>query len=217
MKKTTILFDLDGTLVNTGRGITRCVKSVLTTYGIQEENQEKIETFIGPPLRDSFQREYGFSLEKAAEAAEIFQKKYHEGAIFECELYPQIKETLQYLKEQGYRIAVASSKTESSCKQLMEHFEIANYFEIIGGATQDGKISTKIQVLQYVMDTLKITNKEELVLIGDTKYDAAGAKAAGIDCIGITYGFGKDPEELKNAGAIYVCDTLKEVISYLER
>ncbi|NLK76377.1 MAG: HAD hydrolase-like protein [Clostridiales bacterium] len=215
MKKNIILFDLDGTLLNTEEGISKCVRYALEKFGIQEENQKKIRRFIGPPLFDSFQREYGFSEEDSWKAVAYYRERYDDIGVWECKLYPQVEETLQKLSEQGYRIGVASSKPEKFCPLLMKHFGIDKYFEVIGGATSDGKAGSKAAVLEDVLKRFGVTDKNEVVLIGDTRYDALGAKEVGIDCIGITYGFEQDMDSMREAGA-HICDTLEEVMAYLE-
>lgn len=217
MKKTNVLFDLDGTLVNTGEGVTNCVKYALEKFGINETDRQKLERFIGPPLADSFQREYGFAKEDAMQAVAFYRERYTDIGIWECELYDGVRETLKELFEKGYRLSVASSKPERFCLMLMKHFEVERYFEVIGGAAADGKAAIKATVLEDVLERLKIENREEAVLIGDTKYDALGAKEVGIDCIGITYGFETDMDTMREAGAVCICDTLEEVVKYLEK
>jgi len=204
MKKKIVLFDLDGTLANTGEGITKCVKFALEKFGIKENDQKKLERFIGPPLADSFQREYGFSEEDAWKAVAFYRERYEDVGVWECELYPDVKGTLEVLQEKGYRMGIASSKPQKFCMLLMQHFGIEQYFEVIGGAVSDGKAGSKAAVLADVLKRLKVENKDEVVLVGDTRYDALGAKEAGIDCIGITYGFEPDMDTMREAGA-YVC------------
>lgn len=217
MKKKTILFDLDGTLVDNSQGIKRCVRYALEKFGIEEENQEKLERFIGPPLIESFQREYGFSEEDAWKATEFYRERYRRKGILECELYSGVKETLKTLSAKECHIAVASSKPEEFCQKIIEYFQIERYFELIGGARMDGKISNKTDVLENVLKRLGTKNKDEVVLIGDTRFDAIGAQETGIDCIGVTYGFEQDIDTMRQAGAIYICDTLEEVVEYLEK
>lgn len=217
MKKKIVLFDLDGTLVNTGEGITKCVRYALEKFGIEETDQKKLERFIGPPLEASFQREYDFSEEDAWKAVVFYRERYEDIGIWECELYPEVTETLECLSRKGYRIGIASSKPEKFCSLLMKHFGIDGYFEVIGGAISDGKAGSKAAVLADVLHRFSVSEEEkpEVVLIGDTRYDAEGAKEAGIDCIGITYGFEPDVNTMREAGA-YICDTLGEVVEYLE-
>lgn len=217
MKKKIVLFDLDGTLVNTGEGITKCVKYALEKFGIEETDQKKLERFIGPPLWDSFQREYDFSEEDAWKAVAFYRERYNDIGVWECELYPDIAEILKILTQKGYRLGIASSKPQHFCTLLMKHFGIERYFEVIGGAVSDGKAGSKAAVLTDVLRRFEVSEEEksEVVLIGDTRYDAEGAKEVGIDCIGITYGFEPDVNTMWAAGA-HICDTLGEVVEYLE-
>lgn len=213
--KSVILFDLDGTLVNTAEGITRSVQYALKHFGMTETDQKKMERFIGPPLLESFQREYGFSEEKSNQAIKIYRERYTDKGVYECELYPEVKATLEALKKKGCRLGVASSKPEKYCQIILEHLQIAQYFEVIGGARADLGIGTKLQVLEDVLKRLHIQERDQAVLIGDTKYDAIGAREAGINCIGITYGFEQDFDEMRKAGVLEVFDTLTEVVNYL--
>ena len=210
----TVLFDLDGTLINSKPGITKCTQYALEFFGVTEPDADKLECFIGPPLIESFQKYYGFSPDKAKEAVAKYRERYHSVGIYECELYPDVEETLQRLKTAGYRIAMASSKPEVSCKQIMEHFGLDGYFDEIVGATLDGRIDSKISVLREVLRRLATRNLSELCLVGDTRFDALGAKEAGIDCVGVTYGFGSR-RELLESGVIEVCNSMKEVGDYL--
>ena len=144
--------------------------------------------------------------------------RYGDVGVWECELYPHVKETLKHLSQKGYRMGVASSKPEKFCSLLMKHFEVDGFFEVIGGATSDGKAGSEAAVLTDVLRRFGVSEKEksEVVLIGDTRYDAEGAKEVGIDCIGITYGFEPDVNTMREAGA-HICDTLGEVVEYLEK
>ena len=168
MKKQTILFDLDGTLVNTGKGVTKSVCYALEQFGIQEPDQKKLERFIGPPLMESFPREYGFSEEKSNQAVTFFRQRYELLGVYECELYPQVEECLIRLKDLGYRLAVASSKREDMCHTVLEYLKINRYFDLIGGA-QDAGASTKLQVLEDVLKRLSIQDLRQAVLVGDTR------------------------------------------------
>lgn len=211
--KRMILFDLDGTLVNTKEGITKCAQYALEFFGISEPDRDKLEFFIGPPLVDTFMQHYGFSSEQALLAVEKYRERYHTVGIFECELYPETEAVLKRLKEHGYQIAIASSKPEESCKQIMEHFCLLDYFDEIVGATMDGRINGKLSVLNELIRRREIADKSELVLVGDTRFDAIGARDAGIACVGVTYGFGSR-EELEENGVIAVCESMKEVGDY---
>lgn len=210
----TVLFDLDGTIIDSALGITTCTQYALRAFGIEETDLSKLRCFIGPPLMDSFPRYYQFSEEQARAAVEKYRERYHTIGIYECELYPDVEIVLQQLRAHGYQIALASSKPEVSCKRILEHFEIDKYFDEIVGATLDGKIDTKSQVLCEVFKRLQITDKKEILLVGDTIFDAVGAREAGIACLGVSYGFGARKELLDN-GAVAVCNSMKEVGDYV--
>lgn len=215
MKKV-ILFDLDGTVIDSEEGVTKCVQYALQHFGIDEPDLRKLRVFIGPPLRGQFMKVYELTAEQAEEAVVKYRERYSVTGMYECRLYPHVEETLQNLKEKGYLLALASSKNESACVDILKHLEIDHYFDLIGGATDDGKISQKADVLHMVMERLGLLDVKDYVLIGDTRFDAAGAKAVGMDCIGVTYGFGTE-EELREAEVVCVCRDLEEVEAYLEK
>ncbi len=216
MDRGTVFFDLDGTLINSEEGITKSVVYALGKYGIEEEDRNVLRRFIGPPLEDSFQREYAFTREKAIEATAYFRERYQEVGIYECEPYPGVEAALHDLKEAGFRLCVASSKQERMCRTILEHFGIARYFDLIGGARREDNISTKIEVLEDVIGRLGLEDRNSAVLIGDTKYDAQGAREAGIACIGVTYGFEQDLAAMERAGATGMFPSMAKVAEYLK-
>lgn len=211
----TILFDLDGTLSNSKEGITKCAQYALHHFGIQEPDADKLEFFIGPPLTYTFETHYGMDKEKAVEATAKYRERYNVTGIFECHMYEGVEILLSHLKQKGYRIGMASSKPEESCRRILEYFGILKYFDDVTGATMDGRISSKAEVLAEALRRIEEKERNQAVLIGDTRFDVEGAKEVGIPCIGITYGFGSR-EELEDAGAAAVFDTLEEVEAYLE-
>lgn len=211
----TILFDLDGTLINSKEGITRCTQYALHAFGIEEPDLDKLECFIGPPLDESFRKYYGMNETDARAAVVKYRERYNPIGIYECKLYPGVKELLKRLKTAGHPIAMASSKPEQACRRLMEHFGLTEYFDEIVGATPDGRIGSKQSVLCEAMRRLGITDAGEAVLVGDTRYDVLGAKAVHMECIGVTYGFGSR-EELLEAGASALCRDTKEVGDRIE-
>lgn len=211
-----LLFDLDGTLLNSEEGITKCAQYALSYMDIQETDLKKLRRFIGPPLRGQFMETYGLSKEQVEEVMLRYRERYGVKGMYESELYPYVEETLKFLKEKGYTLALASSKNETACIDILKYYEIDKYFDLVGGATNDGRISRKADVLKMVMEKMGSLDPADYVLIGDTKYDAMGAKAVGMDCIGVTYGFGTR-EELEDAGVIHVCGSLRELVSYLEK
>lgn len=197
-----ILFDLDGTLTNSELGITSCVQHALQHFGIEVEERSSLRHFIGPPLLETFMESYNMSKEQAEEAVAKYRERYTTVGIFENEVYPGIDSLLEELKLQGKIIATASSKPENFVVQILEHFGLAGYFDEIAGAelAVDGR-NSKEDVLRYVLKRLAADDLSRVVLVGDTKFDVEGAKELGVDCIGVTYGFGT-ASELKDCVAI---------------
>lgn len=212
-----VLFDLDGTIINSEEGITKCVQYTLRHFGMEEPDLKKLRAFIGPPLEYSFKEIYHFNDEQAMEGVKVYRERFNRDGIFECELYEGVADVIKQLHEAGYVVSLASSKPEVSCKRILEHFSLLPYFDEVVGATLDKRISTKEQVLEELGRRMEGQNisKEEMILIGDTKFDACGAKAFGIQCIGVEYGFGTRAE-LEESGAVAIFGSIKEVKQYIE-
>ncbi|MDD6482887.1 MAG: HAD hydrolase-like protein [Lachnospiraceae bacterium] len=205
-----VLFDLDGTLIDSSEGIIKSILHTLEHFGIVETDMEKLHKFIGPPLAGSFRKYYDFSEEQAYEAVQVYRGRYNKTGIYECSLYPGVEECIKTLKEEGYRIGMASSKPEDACKRILEHFGILELFDNVAGAAVDGTRDTKEEVLNEVFRRWQDVPKEETCLIGDTIFDVEGARQVGVRCIAVTYGFG-DLEEMKEAGIAGICDDMREL------
>ena len=202
MKKSTIFFDLDGTLVNTEEGVGKSLWYLMEKYGLDKPDRDSIRRFIGPLVPDALRKEYGFSEEEARKADFVFREYYETTGLFECELFPGVEKCLKALKEKGYRLIVTSSKEQLPCRQILERLGVAQYFDMIVGARLKENIGTKVEVLRDAMKSLGISNKEEVVLIA---------------CIGVSYGFEEDFGQMRQAGVTEIFDTLEEVVDYLER
>jgi phosphoglycolate phosphatase len=211
-----ILFDLDGTLIDSAEGITKSARYALDHFGIEVSDERQLYRFIGPPILDSLQNLYGFSEEKAKEGVAVYRERYNRIGIYECSLYPGVEACIRTLREQGYRIGMASSKPEESCRRILDHFGILPLFDDVVGATFDGRINSKEQVLNEVFRRWDDLAREELCLIGDTIFDVRGANAVGIPCIAVTFGFG-NLEEMKEAGIVGVCDAMESLPSLLRK
>lgn len=210
-----VLFDMDGTLVDSSEGITKSVQYALKHCGIDEPDRRKLTPFIGPPLSESFRNYYGFSKEQALCAVTVYRERYNRVGIFECGLYPGTEACIRTLKSRGYRIGVASSKPEASCRRILEHFGILALFDDVTGATFDAKIETKEEVLREVLRRWPELSAEELCLVGDTIYDVEGARQVGMPCIAVSFGFG-DVEEMRAANAAAVCPDMLSLPSVIE-
>ncbi len=205
-----ILMDLDGTISNPMLGITRSVQYALKSFGIEEPNLEKLCSYIGPPLRVSFQEFHSLSPEEAEEALAKYRERYSVTGLFENEVYDGMEELLVKLKNAGKILIVATSKPEVFAKKVMKHFNLDQYFTDICGASLDTSRDTKEAVIRYAMENNGITDYSEAVMVGDRKHDTEGAKSAGIASIGVLYGFGSK-EELEEAGADRIAETVEDV------
>lgn len=210
MKKT-ILFDLDGTLTDSGEGIINCATLALRHFGLPIPSYADMRTFVGPPLRDSFIR-FGVPADQADEAIRVYRSRYIPTGMFENTPYPGIRELLEALRAEGYTLYVATSKPEEMSVTILEKFDLAKYFCRICGASIDSSRSTKDAVIAYLLESSGA--KEDMVMVGDTKYDILGAKAHGIPAIGVGWGYGK-VEEMEEAGAAGIAETMDELIGLI--
>ena len=205
------LFDLDGTLTDPGIGITNSVMYALDKYGIHVEDRAELYKFIGPPLMDSFQEYYGFSKEQAWQALQYYREYFREKGILENLVYSGIPEALGSLKTNGKTIALATSKPEEFAVRILKHFDLYPYFDFVGGATMDEKRSRKGDVIRYVLETMDIADRSEVMMVGDREHDVSGALENGILCTGVLYGYG-NREELVKAGAAYIIERPEELV-----
>lgn len=214
MKKTYILFDLDGTLTDPMIGITKSVQYALRFYGIEESNLNTLCPFIGPPLKDSFMKYYHFPESQAEEAIKKYREYFSVTGIFENRVYDGIEELLKELKSCGKRLLVATSKPEEFAVQILEHFGLAQYFEYICGASMDEKRVKKGDVIAYAIEMAGIEDISLAVMVGDREHDIIGAKENGMDSIGVLFGYGSR-KELEEAGAHLIGESVKELTKLL--
>lgn len=217
MKKyNTVIFDLDGTLADTSLGIYNCYKYSLTQMGFDEPTNEKLGNVIGAPLLQSFIDNFKLCPAQAKRAVEIYRKRYSETGIYEAHLYEGIEELLQVLKLNGYKLCVATLKNEKFAKIMLESFKVSKYFDIIHGIDQHDKLRKEDLIMLCIEESN--VSKDESVLVGDSIYDANGAKACGIDFIGVSYGFGfKSKEEVYNSGAVKAVDDPQQLAEFLQK
>lgn len=205
-----ILFDLDGTLTDSSPGIMNSIVYALKKYNISVENTDDLRKFLGPPLHESFRDFYGFDDEKSMEAVGFYREYFSTKGLLENEVYSGIREMLEDLKESGKRLILATSKPQPFTDRIMEHFNLAKYFEFIAGSNMDGTRSKKAEVIAYALESCGIMGKSNVVMVGDREHDIIGAKTVGIDSVGVEYGYG-DYDELSDAGATYIVKTVEEL------
>ena len=205
------LFDLDGTLSDPGIGITNSVMYALEKFGIHVSDRAELFSFIGPPLGESFRRQFGFFEEQAQKAVEYYREYFRPKGIFENSVYEGIPELLKKLRERNITIALATSKPYEFAVRILEHFELKQYFDYIGGATMDGRISKKADVIAHLLDEFGNVDKAEVLMIGDRAQDVEGARANGLHSAGVLWGYGS-AEELQGAGADYLAAKPEELL-----
>ena len=208
-----VLFDLDGTISDSSEGITKGIQIALKHMGIDEE-RENLSKFIGPPLKYSFTTFYDFNEEQCDIAVKKYRDYDGKTGLFENKAYDGIDDLLKKIKESGRKIAVATSKPERFSVQILEKFGLLQYFDIISGASMDGVRADKYEVIIEALERFGNPDRSEVVLVGDTRFDAEGATKAGIDCIGVLYGFGTR-ESLEKAGVKYIAESMEDILNYL--
>ena len=211
--KKTVLFDLDGTLTDSGEGILNCAQMTLERFGLPVPSREEMRVFVGPPLGDSFMK-FGVPRERVQEAIDIFLSRYVPIGKYENHPYPGIRELLEALQNQGHRLFVATSKPEVTAMEVLEHFDLARYFERICGASMDESRTTKSEVIAFLLEQNQ--GVQNAVMVGDTAFDVLGAAAHGIPTIGVAWGYG-EVEDMKKAGAAAIANTPEQLLKLLNQ
>ena len=210
MSRDVLLFDLDGTLTDSGPGIMHAAQTALDSFGITGLSEQALRQFVGPPLVESFMKYYGFDREQARASVEIYREYFEDKGMFENAVYPGIPELLDGLKKDGYKLYVATSKPEQYSVKIIEHFGLAEYFEMVGGADMNETRVHKGDVIRYVMESCGFTDSSEIVMVGDRENDMNGAKQNHMESVGVLYGYGSR-EELENSGASHIAKTVEEL------
>ena len=203
-----ILFDLDGTLTDPKIGIIACIRFALSKLDIEIDKDIDLESFIGPPLRDTF-RELCGNDEIAENAVSIYRERFSTKGLFENQIYDGIPECLNRLIEKADSIHVATSKPTIYSERIIEHFDLSRYFNLVYGSNLDGSLSDKTDLLRHIIESEDLLPRHT-VMIGDRSFDIIGAKNHGIRAIGVLWGYGTE-DELSNAGADGLCNHPDEI------
>lgn len=213
MKYTSILFDLDGTLTDPKVGITKSVQYALRAFDIHVDDLNQLNLFIGPPLLESFKHYYAFNDTESKRAIELYREYFSAYGMLENEIYPGVATMLQQLREQGVRLFVATSKPTIYAIPILEHFQIASYFDHIVGSELDGTRSDKAEVIRHLLDNHHIDIASS-VMIGDRKHDIIGARKNGMDSVAVGYGYGSK-EELEESNPTLIVQTVDQLLKQL--
>jgi phosphoglycolate phosphatase len=203
MHYTHMIFDLDGTLTDPKVGITKAITFALDKMGEPIPDMHILEDFIGPPLFDSFIEMCGLSPSRALKAVEYYREYYSHTGLYENHPYPGIEDALKALKEDNIHMYVATSKPEVYAKKILTHFGLSEYFDCIAGATLDGTITKKEEVLDYLSEKCQLADLGSVLMVGDRKFDIQGARHAGFDAAAVLYGYGSQ-EELESHSPEYL-------------
>ncbi|MEY8444317.1 HAD-IA family hydrolase [Lactococcus ileimucosae] len=187
MKKV-IIFDLDGTLFDTSKGIFNSIRFAIEKMDISNLAEERFPEFVGPPPVKAYQEIAGLSEDKARQATQYHRGYGKSKGIYEAELYPNMYQLLSDLTEKGFRLGVATLKRQDIAQEVLEHFKISQFFDVVIGMDFEDTL-TKTDTINIVLKSLGV-NKSQALMIGDTKGDFQGANNAGVDFIAVTYGFG---------------------------
>lgn len=209
-----IAFDLDGTLSDPSRGLIASFIYAFKKMGVDYGEPESLARFIGPPIYEEWQREFGFSPEESSRALLIFREYYQVYGWWDNEMYAGVPEMLSDLKSRGKKIVLATSKPEIFAKKILKLFDIAKYFDFIGGAATDKTRDKKHEVLEYSLQSVGAVDKSRAILVGDRVYDAEGARLSKIDSMGVLYGHGSR-EEILSAGFTFTAETVSDISKIL--
>ncbi|MBO1307729.1 HAD hydrolase-like protein [Enterococcus sp. 669A] len=206
--KQVVLFDLDGTLTDSSKGIMASITYMLKELGLEIPADDVLRSFIGPPLSLSLGNLYGMDKEAAQKATLIYRDYYAEQGIHELEVYPGIAETLADLSK-DYTLGLATSKPAPYAEQIIGNLGFADYFTGVFGADMDGRREGKATIIKDALTHLT-DDLSQVVMVGDREFDIKGAKENGIASIGVLYGFG-DLEELQSAGADRIVENAGDI------
>ena len=211
MKKYDVIaFDLDGTLTNPERGLIASFIYAFKKMGIDYGSPESLRRFIGPPIYEEWQKEFGLTPEESGKALLIFREFFSVYGWWDNELYPGVEKMLASLKAKGKKLVLATSKPEIFALKIVELFDIKKYFDFVGGAATDKTRDKKHEVLEYSLAAVGNPDRDKCILVGDRIYDAEGAKMCGIDSLGVLYGHGSE-EEIKNSGFTMLASTVDDI------
>jgi phosphoglycolate phosphatase len=208
MKYNTVIFDLDGTLSDSSRGITRAVAYAMERFGVREIDPAILRRFIGPPLYDSFSRYFGLDARQADRAVALYREYYHPIGQYENVLYPGIEGVLAQLTAGKISCYVCTSKPQEVTESVLAYLGIAGYFKGVVGASMDRSLNDKAALLKVL--ERRFCPPGPMVMVGDTRFDREGAAARGMDFIGVSWGFAA-PGDLDGA------DTVKDPAKLLKK
>ena len=205
------LFDFDGTIADTSRGIKNAIRYAAAQRNFPEKTDGELDYFIGPPLYDAFAHVYGTEDPLTSEMVDLYRVYYSDRGVFESDLYPGILSMLTRLKGDGAILAITSSKPQHYLDILMDHLHVGPLFDAVIGPPMNNRLSDKSILIARACETLGLPQDKSICIVGDRHYDVAGGVKAGITAIGAAWGFGTT-DELMHAGADFVINAPEELL-----
>ena len=206
-----ILFDLDGTVSDSKPGIISCIKHALDGKGIKHPPAEVFDKMVGPPFSVSMKEFLGLDMPMIEQLITLYRGKYEVDGWRDCRLYDGIVDVFKALKANGKKLAIATSKPLKFTHLMIEGLGLTEYFDFIGGATCDASKETKADVIELVLENLKVDDVSKVLMLGDRLYDIEGAHALGVDCAAVMWGYGSR-EEFEEYGADYILDKPEDIL-----
>ena len=210
-----VLFDLDGTLTDSGPGIINSAIYALGKFGITIKDRKELFPFIGPPLSESFRDLFGIPEEQIPLAIKYYREDYNVKGIYENEPYEGIRETLEKLCEMGLKLIIATSKPDCLAEVVLNHFDLAKYFTYVSGAVKDVR-STKEEVIKHALEYNNITSLDEVIMVGDRKFDVIGARQNNIPVIAALYGGYASDDEFIITKPDYLASNPLEIVKIIQ-
>jgi phosphoglycolate phosphatase len=209
-----VLFDLDGTIIDSGPGILEALVKTFEHLGLPVPSTEDLMSFIGPPLKTSFETYAGFSPEKAAEAVAIYRNDYRGDGGLKAPVFPGILGLLESLHDAGIPLGLATSKPEDQAIKILEAHNLTHFFTVISGASDEGGRLSKADVVAHATSELsrRGVDTSSVVLVGDRIHDVEGAAEHGIPTIMVEWGYGSPQEAHGAIATVYSADRLRELL-----
>lgn len=213
MKYKYVLFDLDGTVSASAEGIRISLEHALDSLGVPKPDLDDYTLYIGPPLIDTFTNLCGLDIETAEKGAGLYREFYEQEGKYHNKVYDGILSVAEELRKNGVKTAICTSKQKPVADGVAALLGITDCFDEIVGSTLDNKIKDKKDLIPFALGKLG-GNRAEAVMIGDSRFDAFGARECGVDFIGVSYGYGS-VDEMKQLGALAIADAPCELMNYL--
>jgi phosphoglycolate phosphatase len=200
-----VVFDLDGTLLDTSNGILASLEYVVDKFQLHKLTDSDKQSCIGPPIQDTLINLFQMSKDQAQNGAELFRNRYKDFDLYKAEVYKGVYELLTLLKRKGIKIGIATYKRNDYAIDIINHFNLSRFCDSMQGSDNENRLK-KQDIIKNCIQEMKSTDLSKVVMIGDTKHDAFGAEEVGIDFIAVTYGFGfktiSDASVQKNIGCV---------------